>query len=475
MSSVGMQSCSDWLDINTNELAATKTEAGYLFNYAAINYSSKRVGGDQWIPVLLAAQVASDCDYWFWGEDMYNISPYATGNGWVATYSSCGFNLKEAIKFAEEKGNKNAVAQCKLLLAQTIWESTVMYGDVPCSQAWDIVNNKTPEFDSQKDVLAYVVHLCDEAIASIDPSDSKCIDKYDIYYTGDMEKWMKLANSLKLRTLLYMANKENVGDKIAALVNEGNLLSSSDDDFKFPFFTTPGNQTPNYQLDQQYPEDYCYTFYANPTVLNPMQAMNDPRIPFFFRANAQGEYIALDASVQGSIMLDEAVHEDYSLCTEAVFNKRYFAADFPDVICSYAEVQFYLAEIYVKGLGVAKDYAKADAAYKEGIKASCITNGVAEADAETFVARLASLSALGGDEEALKAIADQQRIEMMVRPLEAWSNQRRTGYPVLQVPANIAGDYPDVMHRWLYPDREGSVNANVPEVEGIWTKMWFEN
>ena len=83
--SLGLHSCGDWLDINSNELAATKTEAGYLFNYAAINYSSKRVGGDQWLPIIYAAQVASDADNWFVGDDMYNISTYATGNGWVTS------------------------------------------------------------------------------------------------------------------------------------------------------------------------------------------------------------------------------------------------------------------------------------------------------------------------------------------------------------------------------------------------------
>ena len=31
------------------------------------------------------------------------------------------------------------------------------------------------------------------------------------------------------------------------------------------------------------------------------------------------------------------------------------------------------------------------------------------------------------------------------------------------------------MHRWPYPEREGSVNDNVPHVDGVWTKMWFEN
>ena len=118
--SLGLHSCGDWLDINSNELAATKTEAGYLFNYAAINYSSKRVGGDQWLPIIYAAQVASDADNWFVGADMYNISTYSTGNGWVTSYSSCGYNLLKAIEFATGENDSNSVAQCKILLANTV-------------------------------------------------------------------------------------------------------------------------------------------------------------------------------------------------------------------------------------------------------------------------------------------------------------------------------------------------------------------
>lgn len=68
--SLGLHSCGDWLDINSNELAATKTEAGYLFNYAAINYSSKRVGGDsgsrsstphRWPPTPTTGSSATTC------------------------------------------------------------------------------------------------------------------------------------------------------------------------------------------------------------------------------------------------------------------------------------------------------------------------------------------------------------------------------------------------------------------------------
>ena len=181
-------------------------------------------------------------------------------------------------------------------------------------------------------------------------------------------------------------------------------------------------------------------------------------------------------SADGSVVTDKEISEKPSLCTEAVFQKNnLLRADYPDVICSYAETMFYVAEAYVRGLGVAKDLAQADAAYRKGIEASCVYNGVAAATAASFAAGVPSLSTLGGDDKALEAIASQQRIEMMMRPLEAWSNQRRTGYPALEVPASIRSFYPGIMHRWPYPEREGSVNDNVPHVDGVWTKMWFEN
>ena len=45
-----LSSCSDWLDVNNNPNTAEKVEAGYLFNYAAVNWSGNRIGGDSYIP-----------------------------------------------------------------------------------------------------------------------------------------------------------------------------------------------------------------------------------------------------------------------------------------------------------------------------------------------------------------------------------------------------------------------------------------
>lgn len=279
---------------------------------------------------------------------MYNISTYATGNGWVTSYSSCGYNLLKAIEFATGENDSNSVAQCKILLANTVWESSMLYGDIPYSEAWNIEGTQTPKFDTQKDVFYSVIGLLDEALDGIDESNSKRIDKYDIYYTGDMAKWRRLGNSLKLKFYMYLANKEDVGDEIKAIIDGGELMNSSADDFVFPFYTTPGNQNPNYQLTVQYPDYYEYCFFANPTVLDPMKALDDPRIPIYFRANADGEYISLEASEKGSVVTDKEISEKPSLCTEAVFQKNnLLRADYPDVICSYAETMFYVAEAYV--------------------------------------------------------------------------------------------------------------------------------
>lgn len=68
-----LPSCGDWLDINTNELASTKVEPGYLFNYAAVNYSGTRMGGDQYMSIAWPAQIISDGDYWYGGDDFYTI------------------------------------------------------------------------------------------------------------------------------------------------------------------------------------------------------------------------------------------------------------------------------------------------------------------------------------------------------------------------------------------------------------------
>ena len=172
----GLQSCGDWLDINTNEYAATEVDPGYLFTNAALNYSMKRCGADQFLTLMYAAQTASEQTQWFnyiFGGEPYGIdAEYSSGNAWVGTYSSTGYNLQRAIGFAQEKGHVNAEAQCKILTANVFWETTMLFGDIPYSEAWHIDEIKEPKFDTQKEVLYALEELLDEALDQVFGGDS---------------------------------------------------------------------------------------------------------------------------------------------------------------------------------------------------------------------------------------------------------------------------------------------------------------
>ena len=68
-----------------------------------------------------------------------------------------------AIKNAEESEpvNHNAIAQCKILLAEHMYEATMLWGDIPFTESWN-GTIKYPKFDSQESVLNGVLSLLDE-------------------------------------------------------------------------------------------------------------------------------------------------------------------------------------------------------------------------------------------------------------------------------------------------------------------------
>ncbi len=473
---IGFSSCSDWLDINTDPGAATpdtQINPGYLFNYAATTHSSNRQGGDFYIPLLIAGQGVADGGFNYggaWYEALYDISIYSTGNTWVTLYANVGTNITQALNFAEKQDAQNAIAQNKILLSQMFFEATMIFGDVPCSQALK-TEFKTPVFDPQKDVLEYSLKLLDEALAVADPNRKDAIVEYDIFYKGDMNKWISLAKSLKLRTLMCMVDKDpSKVSEIKTLVEAGGFISSQAGNFSFPFFDAAGTQNPQFRLNDQYasPPDY-YMFFAHNSILNLMLPNSDPRLPIYFEKGLDGNYHGLETGEEAEI---ETENDEFVGYISSAVNLDLWKATSPDVMCSYQQILFLLAEVYTRGIGVSQDLTKAEQYYKEGIVAAVRHWGVELADANTFAETLPDISTLS-QSDALKAIYSQQWIDFMPRPFEGWVNQRRVLFPELSVPS--LAPYSDLMHRWIYPDRERQVNPNVPSpLPSITQKMWFE-
>lgn len=469
-----LSSCSDWLDVNHNPNAAEKVEPGYLFNYVAVAWSGTRTSGDFYIPISQSLQNQADGGdaYGAWSEGNYVISPYSTGNVWKGYYNTSCNNLKLAIQMAEEENvvNKNAIAQCNVVFAENMYEATMMWGDVPFTEAWK-EDVRYPKFDSQEVVLNGIVKMFDDAIATIEPGANSTINEYDVYYGGNMEKWLKLTKSLKFRTLMVMVDKDpSKAELIGKMLLDGGMVASADDNMEFKYSTMAGNENPKYKLLEKYFNGKNEAFFAHNNVLKPMQQLNDPRIPKYFDPGHDGQYRGLETRQAA-----ETDAEKHLL--SSVISMNLYKKDMPDLLYSYQEQLFLEAEAYLRGLGVAKDAAKANELYKKAVKEACLYYGVESADADSYVNSLEDLSSLS-EEKALEAIHIQQWIDLMDRPFEAFVQWRRSGVdgkevPALTVPATAITK--DLIRRWDYSPEEMTSNPNAPETNpNLWDKMWFD-
>lgn len=460
----------DWLDVNTSPNTSTTVNPSLLFASASGDYAGGRVGGDQFLPIAFCNQVWATGAGYGWGSggsDAYNISIYSTGNTWSAVYVNAGKNLKLAIDIAEEEKpvNNNAAAQCKILRALIFYHATSIWGDIPFTEA----NNfeiSYPKFDSQQTVLEGVVSLLDEAIAQIDPDDPRRIDGSDFYYSGDLDKWRKFAKSLKFRTLMTMVDKDpSKASAIAALVNEGDMISSTDEECMFPFYDSPGNENPKYKLINQYSGGQVLWFFANTNVFDFMEPMNDPRIPRFWDEGpeaGEGEFKAVGT---GELA-------DGTTSTISQFIHR---PDAPEVFYSLSEQLLLEAEVYARGIGVAVDLAKANEKFRAGVEASLDFWQVADADKQTFMN--SQLPDLTASSDPVYDIHVQQWIDLFDRPIEGWIQSRRSGpegeeVPNLELPPQAPAG--GIMRRWDYPPGEMTSNPNAPDQPHIYENLWFD-
>lgn len=471
---MSLSSCGDWLDVNHDPNASSKVEPGYLFNYVAVAWSGTRTSGDFYVPISQSLQNQADGGdaYGAWSEGNYVISPYSTGNVWKGYYNTSGNNLKLAMDMAKESSvvNTNAIAQCNVVLAENMYEATMLWGDIPFTEAWN-ENIRYPKFDSQEVVLNGIIDLFESAIESIEPSTPSTINEYDVYYGGDMNKWVRLSKSLKFRTLMVMVDKDpSKAAEIGKLLTEGGMVSSAEDNMEFKYSTTTGNENPKYKLLEKFFNSKNEAFFAHNNVLKPMLALNDPRIPKYFDPGYDGVYRGLETRQVAETDADKNI-------LSSVISMNLYRKDMPDLIYSVQEQLFLEAEAYLRGLGVAKNAAKADELYRKAVKESCLYYGVTESEADSYVNTLDKLDAITED-KALEAIHLQQWIDLMDRPFEAFVQWRRSGadgneFPKLTVPATAVAS--DLIRRWDYSPEELTANPNAPKTNpNLWDKMWFD-
>ena len=135
-------------------------------------------------------------------------------------------------------------------------------------------------------------------------------------------------------------------------------------------------------------------------------------------------------------------------------------ADLPEMSFSLSEQQLLEAEAMARGFWTG-GVSAADARYRIGVRESMSALGVGSSQIDAFIATLPTLTASNYRLELNR----QQYLDLFMRPLEGWTQWRRSGtagneYPVLTVPSGaLVGG---LVRRLLYRSEEITANPNTP-------------
>jgi hypothetical protein len=388
---------------------------------------------------------------------------------------------------------------------------TDFYGSIPyfeANQGLEGVFN--PAYDKQSVIYADLLKELDEATSgfvSEDDVDQPGFVKADFIYGGSTAQWKKFGFSLMLRLAMRISNVD--GAKAAEYVTKaaaGGVFTSNDDNVWVTMSDGPSEWTNQNGISRAMdPGDggQSKNSFLAKTFIDFLKGANagstaddDPRLMIFsggigewkggtdFVAvaggldplNQEGMPNGLD---QGGIDVlnggPTIIRETYSSA-----NYRMFQDSDPYILMHYAEVELLLAEAVERGIGsgisgTAKEH------YEKGVKAAMqmwtpmdASFTVSDAAVTTYLAA----HPYGVEKPALEMIGEQMWASKFLNWWDAWSDQRRTGFPDL-VPTNFIGNDTGgtIPQKLLLPAREATINPNYATgatlPDRFTTKVWW--
>jgi hypothetical protein len=276
---LGMVSCElDDLDINVDPNSASQASLELLLTNSQWEGLSTFGGGLNNTTMGFQAINTS--------SDDFNFTNSSWNGTWNFLYSGPLKDLEELIAAADPETNPKYLGIAQILKAYYFTMMVDLWGDVPYTQAFKgnaLGDEKIlePVYDKGADIYADAFSLIDKGIANLTGTSGSV--KGDIIYGGNATKWIKMANSLKLRLLIQTRNVQSNGAAIQAIVNEGNYIKSAADDFvlRYGALKNPDNRHPMYQAGYV-GGDAGYSYFGH-QLMTEMLASKDPRTPFYFK------------------------------------------------------------------------------------------------------------------------------------------------------------------------------------------------
>ncbi|UKM64508.1 SusD/RagB family nutrient-binding outer membrane lipoprotein [Flavobacteriaceae bacterium GSB9] len=477
---------SDFDEVNTdpNSLTADQldaTLAGPAFAnalYKGIGNASWSLPGDDYGTYGLATALHSMvyAHYmtpgWAAETDANGINDGWRSRGWLRFYTLAVPSLLNTYKAAE--GNAEATAVLDIWKVYMFHRFTDHWGPVPYSEAG--IGGSSVPYDSQESMYTDFFNLLESANTTLSASSESTVavfGDYDEIYSGDIEKWRKFGNSLRLRLALRISDVDasKAQAQAEAAVSAGVMESNDDSAY---FHVTP--DTYNNFVDIM----KFWGFYMTADMESILKGYNDPRMPIWFGPVSDeespyfGDYVGLPNG--GGPLLDRD-GSNLSLTNQETTFADNSTKDIEVMMAS--ESNFNRSEGALKGWNMS---GTAQTLYEDGIRLSLEQWGVENSDIDSYLTgtttgAVPTFGSLYNDStppvdvpvawaategEQLKQIAVQKYLSLFPESWEAWSDLRRTDadilYPLITTLDPSIGY--GVMKRVTYLPNEYSTNGD---------------
>lgn len=460
----------NFMEINTNPNSPVEAPASNVLAWVIRDHGSNIYNswGDMDEPSTYAGHVAKIA---YIDESRYQFRDVTVENNW--TFASRELkNLQLVVDQSREAGNTNMEAAATVF--QTfIWQfATDRWRDLPFESALKGDEGVIlQEYTKQEDIYPELLNRLKYAAELLNQGGIDELGNGDVLFGGNLERWKRFANSLRLRLAIRVSNvapdlaKTHI-EEIASNPAQYPVMESNADN---AFLWWPGD-LPYFEpwADGQYnPSSARDDHGMAKTLIDALKDLDDPRLPVYAHpAGTDGEY-------RGAVVgLPDAQAPSTNTISRIGARFRDDRAGFTPFMRS-SEVYFILAEAALNGWSVGTSAADA---YNKGVTLSLEENDISSAAIGSY---LSGAGAWNGDRETLYM---QKWISLFKNGQEAWAETRRTDFPVMQAaPGSLFPGHNRPPFRYPYPTSETTLNgANsasfVAEVEdSFWGKqMWWD-
>lgn len=471
---VAGNACTDWDELNTDPALVSDERAKpemLLTNilrfsiYSTVNGTSSTVGD------LGGMTSCTNCG------SLFQATNYAGLN-----FSGRPIEAAEMIRLtSKDPLRRNQTQIGRILKVWLLHRYTDQWGDMPYFEALksreEVINN--PKYDTQDAIYRDMLKELKEAeeLLEVDPNQLS-FGNADILFQGNVERWKRFANSLRLRLAIRVRYadaslaQEHITDVLTKQLIETNAQNaqlatlasiSANADNRSPIFLR--------YLSNPMP------IFASLTMTESLKQRNDPRLPIYFEPatlRAPGDAGYRGRPIQIHLQQRDRYHQDSLAHLGNAFKQPVLQIK----ILTAAEVRFLRAEAALAGLSG----GNAQTLLQEGIQLAMQEHNIASGTIDNYVASITA--AFGGytDERKLEEIIVQKYIALFMQADETWAEHRRTGYPRIWTGNDIGVTGGRILRRFTYPQLEYQINGtNVEEAanrlqggDQLISRIWWD-